>query len=185
MRCLTISTVELTSHHWAQFTVGRIIAYFAVGLVENAVPSYNAETAPASIRGVLSASIMMVSSLGNLWGAGMSRAYSTTLTKEGWIIPTAMQFIPAVGLIGLIPWTPESPRWLVTKGRKADAKEVLDKIRSKNEVESGATSLEVDLMETLLGESLVSKEGSWLELFQGNYLRRTWVRFSEVNKIRI
>lgn len=185
MRCLTISTVELTSYHWAQFTVGRIIAYFAVGLVENAVPSYNAETAPASIRGVLSASIMMVSSLGNLWGAGMSRAYSTTLTKEGWIIPTAMQFIPAVGLIGLIPWTPESPRWLVTKGRKADAKEVLDKIRSKNEVESGATSLEVDLMETLLGESLVSKEGSWLELFQGNYLRRTWVRIYEVNKIRI
>lgn len=122
----------------------------------------------------------MASALGNLWGAGMSRAYSTTLTKEGWIIPTAMQFIPAVLLLGLIPWTPESPRWLVSKGHKSKAKEVLDKIRPKSEADSGATAVEVDLMETLFQESLSSREGSWLELFQGNYLRRTWVRLNSV-----
>lgn len=91
------------------------------------------------------------------------------------MIPTAMQFIPAIGLLGLIPWTAESPRWLITKGRKQNAKEVLDKIRLESEVDSGATSVEVDLMEKLVAEASASKEGSWLDLFRGNYLRRTWV----------
>jgi MFS family permease len=168
-------TVELTSHHWAQFTVGRIIAYFAVGLVENAVPAYNAETSPAATRGLLSGSIILVSSLGNLWGSGMSRAYATTLTAEGWIIPTAMQFIPAVGILALVPFTPESPRWLLLKGRRESAMESLVKIRHKHEVDSGAVAAEVDALDQMIEESRATDNASWLELLRGNYLRRTWV----------
>lgn len=173
-----MNEVEMTSEissSWVQFTIGRIIAYFAVGLVENAVPAYNAETAPPAVRGLLAGSIMFVTSLGNLWGAGMSRAYVGTLTKEGWLIPTAMLFIPAVGILALIPFTPESPRWLVLKGKKQKAKANLDKIRHKAEVESGATAAEVDVLESLIEESFSKEQGTWLDLFRGNYLRRTWV----------
>lgn len=165
----------MTASHWVQFTVGRIIAYFAVGLVENAVPCYNGETSPAATRGLLSGSIMMVTSLGNLWGAGISRAYATTQTNKGWMVPTAMQFIPAIGLLALVPFTPESPRWLILKGRKQNAKCALDKIRPKQDAQSGATAAEVDAIEQLVEESLANEKGSWLELFRGNYLRRIWV----------
>lgn len=165
----------MASHHWAQFTVGRIIAYFAVGLVENAVPAYNAETAPPAVRGLLAGSIMFVTSLGNLWGAGMSRAYSTHLTKEGWMIPVAMQFIPALLILALIPLTPESPRWLLLKGKKQQAKANLDKIRLRADVDSGATAAEIDALEVLIEDSFAKEQGTWLDLFKGNYLRRTWV----------
>lgn len=168
----------MTSHHWAQFTVGRIVAYFAVGLVENAVPAYNAETAPPAVRGLLAGSIMFVTGLGNFWGAGMSRAYSTATTKEGWLIPVAMQFIPAIGILALVPFTPESPRWLVLKGHKQKAKANLDKIRHKADVDSGATAAEIDALELLIEDSFSKEQGSWLDLFKGNYLRRTWVRRS-------
>jgi len=97
----------MTSHSWVQFSIGRVVAYFAVGLVENAVPGYNAETSPPAVRGLFAGSIMFLTALGNLWGAGMSRAYSTHLGKEGWMIPVAMQFIPAVGILALVPFTPE------------------------------------------------------------------------------
>lgn len=165
----------MTAHSWIQFSIGRIVAYFAVGLVENAVPSYNAETSPAAARGLLAGSIMVVTSLGNLWGAGMSRAYQTETSNNGWLIPTAMQFIPAIGLLALVPFTPESPRWLVLKGHKSAAKAALDKIRPKQDVDSGATEVEVNAIEQLIEESLASEKGSWLDIFRGNYLRRTWV----------
>jgi len=165
----------MTSQHWAQFTVGRIIAYSAVGLVENAVPAYNAETSPAATRGLLSGSIILVTSLGNLWGSGMSRAYAKEQGDKGWLIATAMQFIPAILILGLVPFTPESPRWLLLKGRKESAKRNLDKIRHKHEVDSGATAAEVDALEQMIGEAKSADSASWLELFRGNYLRRTWV----------
>ncbi|KAJ9150704.1 General substrate transporter [Pleurostoma richardsiae] len=167
--------VEMTAHHWAQFSAGRIITYSAVGMVENAVPAYNAESCPAGVRGLLSGGIMTVTALGNLWGAGMSRAYSTEQGDKGWMIPVAMQFIPAVGLLLLVPFTPESPRWLILKGRKAQAKAVLDKIRPKRDVDSGATAAEADALEQLVEESLANEKGSWLDIFRGNYLRRTWI----------
>ena len=163
----------MTSWSWAQFTVGRIIAYFAVGLVENAGTAYNAETAPPAVRGLLAGSIMFITSLGNLWGSGMSRAYSTTVTKDGWLIPVAMQFIPAVGILALVPLTPESSRWLLLKGRKQQAKANLDKIRLKADVDSGATAAEIDPLEVLIEDSFAKEQGTWLDLFKGNYLRRT------------
>lgn len=165
----------MTAHHWAQFSVGRIFAYFAVGVVENAVPSYNAETSPAAARGLLAGSIMMVTTLGNLWGAGMSRAYQSETRDIGWLVPTAMQFIPAIGMLALVPFTPESPRWLVLKGRRQEAKTVMDKIRPQRDIDSGATEAEIDAIGKLIDESLAKEDGAWMDLFRGNYLRRTWV----------
>ncbi|PSR78135.1 general substrate transporter [Coniella lustricola] len=145
--------IELTAHTWPQFTVGRIIAYSAVGLVENAVPSYSAEVSPAALRGLLSGSIMFITGLGNLWGTGMSRAYATTTAQSGWMIPTSMQLIPAVLLLALVPWTPESPRWLLLMaGRKEEAQNALDRLRPADDVKNGATRAEIEALEGVMKE---------------------------------
>lgn len=168
--------VELTAHHWAQFTVGRIIAYAAVGMVENAVPAYNAEIVPAATRGLLAGGIMTVTAAGNLWGAGMSRAYANETAAKGWLIPVAVQIIPAITLLLTVPFTPDSPRWLVLRGRKADAKAVLDRIRPQQDIDSGATAAEADALEQAVEEARTLRDtGRWVDLFRGNYLRRTWI----------
>lgn len=165
----------MSASHWLQFTIGRDVAYFAVGLVENAVPSYNAEISPAATRGLLSGSLMFFTALGNLWGAGMSRAFATTQAKIGWMIPTSMQFIPAILIVALVPFTPESPRWLILKGKKALAQVNLDKIRHKHEVEDGSTAAELAAMHSLVEESLASEEGTWMDLFSRKYIRQSWI----------
>jgi MFS family permease len=165
----------VSAKHWVQFTIGRDVAYFAVGLVENAVPSYNAEISPAATRGLLSGSLMFFTALGNLWGAGMSRAFATETRKQGWMIPTSMQFVPALLIIALIPFTPESPRWLVLKGKKELAQTNLDKIRHKHEVENGSTATELAAMSELVEQSLASEEGSWKDLFSAKYIRQSWI----------
>ena len=42
--------------------------------------------------------------LGNLWGAGMSRAYATETTSVGWLVPVGVQLIPAVLLLVAVPF---------------------------------------------------------------------------------
>lgn len=39
-------------------------------------------------------------------GAGMSRAYATEIHPKGWLIPQAVQFIPAVLILIFIWFTP-------------------------------------------------------------------------------
>ncbi|GKZ85181.1 hypothetical protein AnigIFM56816_010947 [Aspergillus niger] len=104
--------IEMTAKSWQQFTVGRSFEYLAVGLVENLVPTYCAEIAPSAVRGLLAGSITFVVALGNLWGSGVSRAYVGKMPARGWLIPCAMQLIPAVNILSLVASIPGSPRWL-------------------------------------------------------------------------
>ena len=118
---------------------------------------------------------MFVTGMGNLWGAGMSRAYATEISSKGWIVPTSVQLIPAVLMLILIPFTPESPRWLILKGRMQKAKDNLDRLRPKHDVASGATQAEIDALNDAVEQAHAQEQGNWLDLFRGNYLRRTWV----------
>jgi SP family sugar:H+ symporter-like MFS transporter len=85
--------------------VGRIVAYYGVGLVENAVPSYQAEIAPAALRGFISGSLMSIVTLGALWGTGMGKAMADYKSKAGWLIPVGIELIPAAILAVAIPFT--------------------------------------------------------------------------------
>ncbi|PSR83417.1 general substrate transporter [Coniella lustricola] len=167
--------IEITAKEWVQYEVGRIIAYFAVGIIENVVPSYQAEVSPASLRGFITGSMVSVVTLGNLWGSGMGRAMADVETSAGWLIPTGVQFIPAVILALSIPFTVESPRWLVLKGHKKQALKNLNRIRPKRLRESGVTNAEVDAIEFAIESHNALDQGTWGELFKGTYLRRTVV----------
>ena len=72
------------------------------------MPSYASETAPPNVRPFFSGLVAFLLGVGNLWGNLMGRAFSTTHARVGWIVPTAMQLVPAVVLLMGIPTTPGS-----------------------------------------------------------------------------
>lgn len=111
----------MTATSWIQFSIGRVLAYLAVGIVEPAIPTYQAELSPAPLRGFFAGNVQVLVHVGSIWGSSMSRAYSNETHKKGWIIPTAMQLIPAILLLIFVPFCIESPRWLISKGRKVSS----------------------------------------------------------------
>lgn len=141
------------------------------------VPAYCAEISPSAIRGLLAGSITFVVALGNVWGSGMSRAYVNESTEKGWLVPCAMQLIPPVVILLLVAFTVESPRWLLLKGKRDLALRNLEKLRTKEEVESGIVAAEIDAIEEAINAGYSEESDSWLKIFTDptNYGRRAWI----------
>jgi len=74
-------------------------------------------------------------------------------TDAAWLIPTALQLILPLVILALIPWIPESPRWLISKGRNEEAVASLAKLREQGTSQS---DLEVEI---LVISSFGSNEG--------------------------
>jgi MFS family permease len=164
----------MTAKTWQQFSVGRAFAYLAVGIVENIVPSYQAELAPGDIRGFFAGSIQVFVHIGGVWAAAVTRAYATEPRAIGWLVPTAQQLIPAFLLVLLVPFCAESPRFLLEHNQEDHALRNLNKIRPKNDVDSGKTVLEIKAIDQANKEAHANKV-SGVEFLKPTYIKRAIV----------
>ncbi|KAM3464999.1 hypothetical protein NHJ6243_002065 [Beauveria neobassiana] len=102
---------------------GRVLAGVGVGGCSNMTPIYISELAPPAVRGRLVGIYELGWQIGGLVGFWINYGVNRTLapSHSQWLIPFAVQLIPAgLLLIGTV-FIPESPRWLSSKGRRAEA----------------------------------------------------------------
>lgn len=119
----------------ATIIVFRFVMGLAVGTVSVTVPIYLAELAPPQLRGRLSGlNQLMIAS-------GILLAYLVNLVLgplEAWRWMFGLAAIPAVLLMVGVYFQPESPRWLIKKGREAEALHVLrgsrDEVTAESEI---------------------------------------------------
>ena len=121
----------------AHFIIARFIGGLGVGAASVLAPAYISEVTPASIRGRLS-SIQQIMIITGLTGAFVANyALAATAggsTAEFWMGYPAwrwmfwLQVIPAAIYLLALLLIPESPRYLVVKGRDAQAEAVLTKL---------------------------------------------------------
>ncbi|HUD29894.1 MAG TPA: sugar porter family MFS transporter [Novosphingobium sp.] len=119
------------------FILARFIGGVGVGAASVLAPVYISEVTPASIRGRLSSlqQIMIITGLTGAFVANYvlaKNAGSSTdplwLDLPAWRWMFWMQVIPAVIYLGALMMIPESPRFLVARGREAEAQAILTRI---------------------------------------------------------
>ncbi|KGN65147.1 probable polyol transporter 6 [Cucumis sativus] len=114
---------------------GRMIAGIGVGYALMVAPVYIAELSPSTSRGLLSSLPEIFITFGILIGYIINYALSGLPPHINWRIMLGLAGIPALAVgLGVLTM-PESPRWLIMKGKSEQAKEVLLKI-SSNEIEA-------------------------------------------------
>eukprot|EP01023_Acetabularia_acetabulum_P013149 TRINITY_DN16287_c0_g1_i2.p1 TRINITY_DN16287_c0_g1~~TRINITY_DN16287_c0_g1_i2.p1 ORF type:complete len:556 (-),score=93.06 TRINITY_DN16287_c0_g1_i2:290-1795(-) len=110
--------------------VGRFLYGLGIGFAMHAAPAYVAETAPASVRGLL-ISLKEGFIVGGIL-LGYLASYLLIQTVGGWRYMFGAALIPAIALAIGMWWLPASPRWLALSGAgKADVKNALIRVRGK------------------------------------------------------
>ncbi|MBU6383672.1 MAG: sugar porter family MFS transporter [Verrucomicrobia bacterium] len=122
-----IGVLTLTiADSFTYFLVGRFISGLAVGIVSMAVPLYIAEMSPPENRGALVSLNQLCVTIGILLAYLVSYAFAA---EADWRDMFACAFIPiGIQFVGLF-FIAETPSWLISHHKRADAEEVLEKIQ--------------------------------------------------------
>lgn len=119
--------------------LARLLDGFGIGLAVTLVPIYISETAPSEIRGLLNTLPQFTGSGGMFLSYCMIFGMSLE-ANPSWKVMLGVLSIPSVLYFVLtVFYLPESPRWLVSKGRMTEAKKVLQRLRGREDV-SGSVS---------------------------------------------
>lgn len=150
----------------------RVIGGIGIGIASNVVPLYISEIAPAAIRGrlvtyyqfaltfgILVAYLSNAALLSNVAAldSGLSAGFLTNMfNDEVWRGMLGVGILPALLFLIGVFFIPESPRWLIQKGRTEEAVSIISRItkRTKEEVQSDQ-----------LKQNLKHEKGSYKELF--------------------
>jgi sugar porter (SP) family MFS transporter len=118
-------------------TVGALLAArfvlgLAVGSAALIVPLYLSEIAPTHVRGAIASLNQLMIVVGILAAFVVNAIFASS---GDWRLMVGLAVVPSLVLLFGMLAMPDSPRWLVSRGREDDARAVLARTHSDDEVE--------------------------------------------------
>ncbi|KAF4470247.1 sugar transporter [Fusarium albosuccineum] len=166
-----MNSLPLIGKFLGTIIVGPIIERLSVPSV---VPTYQSEVAPGALRGFFVGSVQLCLTTGSLIAGIVSESMSRKTNNSGWQIATALQALPAVMILCLLFFTPNSPRWLIFNDRYEEALKVLRSVRRQQDVDNGLPELELASMREE-GRAGKREKGPWKNLINRENRRRTGI----------
>ncbi|KAK8213982.1 hypothetical protein IWZ01DRAFT_539892 [Phyllosticta capitalensis] len=115
--------------NWPQLFICRLLLGIGMGSKASTVPVYAAENAPSFFRGSFLCAWQFWVALGIFLGFSANLAVYQ-IGDIGWRLQLGSAFIPAVPLLVLIWYAPESPRWYIKNKCYAAAYRSLKRLRN-------------------------------------------------------
>jgi len=150
-------------------TACRFLLGFAVGVASFIVPLYLAETAPAKIRGAMGTLFQLMITIGIFLISASNVFLVHIIGSEVARLPVMFLTIAVFALVMFIGaiMIPESPRWLMLKGKREKANEVLKKTLNTQE--------EIDFELKEIQEAINNSSSVFGAVFKGSFIKILFV----------
>ncbi|KAK8117320.1 uncharacterized protein PG998_005601 [Apiospora kogelbergensis] len=139
---IVAAVLQAASVHIAMFCLSRVLIGF--GNVASVITgaAYLAETLPWEQRAWGLALFDDFFYVGAVVAATATLATFQMSSSWAWRLPALLQCVWALVCIALLPWLPESPRWLIDQGRGREALVVLARINANGDVRDDLVRLQ-------------------------------------------
>jgi len=176
--CLALLTGFIAIYFTAQtvvhLQVASILCGMPWGVFQTLTITYASEVCPVALRGYLTTYINFCWGLGQIIGIGAIMGNLSRTDEWAYRIPYGLQWMWPLPLSIGIFFAPESPWWLVRRGRAEDAKKSLLRLTSLDrETDFDADETIAMMTHTTALENKITKGASYLDCFRGTDLRRT------------
>jgi MFS family permease len=147
-------------------------------MIVGCVPLLMSEISPPHSRGLLVGMFGISVSIGYSLASWLAVAfYFCSNTAVQWRLPLAVTAVPSLILLALLPLVPESPRWLLMKGRNEEGARIVRKLHGSDldpRLDEFA-NLEIQQMTAQIAFEQQNHIG-WVEfLTSRKYARRVWI----------
>ncbi|KPI36291.1 Sugar transporter STL1 [Cyphellophora attinorum] len=127
------AVIQTSSVSIGMLIAGRVIGGIGNGLNTSVSPVYHAETSRTHSRGRAVIGELFILDLGWLTAQFVTFGFSFVKDSLQWRFPTIFQVFFLLPVFVILPWLPDSPRWLATKDRLSEAKRVLGQILDEDD----------------------------------------------------
>ena len=123
----------------------RIVLGIAIGISSFTVPLYIAEISPTKTRGAMVSSFQLMITIGIVVSYFSDLAFADEGNPESWRWMFYVGVFPAIILfIGML-FLPETPRFLIGKGKEEKGRKVLQKVEHPDLVEEAISKIKADI----------------------------------------
>ncbi|RFU80639.1 sugar porter sp family mfs transporter [Trichoderma arundinaceum] len=178
MGCLVLvaalTAIFFTAPNVETLLVAEILCGIPWGIFQTITVTYASEVCPVALRGYLTTYVNFCWGLGQEIGIGVIRAMLNRNDQWAYRIPYGLQWMWPLPLFIAIFFAPESPWWLVRRGKAQEAKKALLRLTSLNrETDFDADETVAMMVHTTALEEKMTAGATYWDCFKGVDLRRT------------
>ncbi|KAK7695787.1 hypothetical protein QCA50_000424 [Cerrena zonata] len=166
------SILQTAAQDFAMFVIARFLLGFGIPFAIVAASSMIGELAYPKERARMGSLFNSSWFIGAIVAAGVTLGTFAMPTNWGWRIPSILQVCPSALQLIFIWFLPESPRWLIAKGRGEEAYAILTKYHAEGDINSAFVRAEYAEIEKTLELERESSKTSWKELLKTPGMRK-------------
>lgn len=147
----------------AQLVISRVVIGIGTGALLATIPLWQSEISPAEKRGSHVVTKGIFSGVGCALALFLEYGMSFTKKSVSWRFPSAFPILLSVVVWAFAWFLPESPRWLIRKGRVQEARDILAALENSSVEDLAIESRVMEMQKSL---NLAGERISIRQLFQ-------------------